>query len=80
MEDQPNTNSFEEVHRKIKAFKDRMSTANKNDLALRASRADQEKKEILDHERTQPKPQRRLPGKLLRGYFLPALLDARDRV
>jgi len=52
VEDQPYTNSFEEVHRKIKAFKDRMSAANKNDLALRASRADQEAKEILDHERT----------------------------
>lgn len=52
MEDQPYTNSFEEVHRKIKAFKDRMSAANQNDLAFRASRADQENKEILDHEQT----------------------------
>jgi hypothetical protein len=52
VENQPNTNLFEEVHRKIKAFKDRMSEANENDLALRARGADQETKEILDHEQT----------------------------
>ncbi len=52
MDDEPYTNSFEDVHRKIKAFKDRMSAANQNDLALRASKADQEAKEIVDNKRT----------------------------
>ena len=49
VEDQPHTNSFEDVYRKIKAFKDRMNAANRNDLALRAGRTDHENKELLDH-------------------------------
>ena len=50
MEDQEYTNPFVNVHRKVKAFKDRVREANKNDAELRESRSVQEAKKILDKE------------------------------
>jgi hypothetical protein len=50
VEDQPQTNSFADVHKKIKAFKDRIAAANNDDRELRESRAMQEAKEILGRE------------------------------
>ena len=50
MEDQEYTNPFVDVHRKVKAFKDRAREANKSDAELRESRSVQEAKEILDKE------------------------------
>ena len=54
MEDQEYTNPFVEVHRKARAFKDRVSEANKNDAELRKGRAIQEANEILNRERDWP--------------------------
>jgi len=48
--DQEYTNPFVDVHRKVKAFKDRVREANQNDAELRESRSLQEAKEILDKE------------------------------
>jgi hypothetical protein len=50
VEDQEYTNPFVDVHRKAKAFKDRIRAANKNDAELRESRSVQEAKEILSKE------------------------------
>ncbi len=50
MEDQPYTNSFADVHKKIKALKDRIAAANKDDRELRESRLVQEATNILDPE------------------------------
>jgi hypothetical protein len=50
VEDQEYTNPFVDVHRKAKAFKDRVRAANKNDAELRESRSVQEAKEILGKE------------------------------
>ena len=51
VENQPQTNSFADVHKKIKAFKDRIREANENDAELRKSRAVQEAKGIIGTER-----------------------------
>ena len=56
MEDQEYRNPFVDVHRKAKAFKDRVREANKNDAELRESRLVQEAKEILDKEPKQVIP------------------------
>lgn len=50
MEDQPRTNTFIDVHNKIKAFKDRLREANKNRTDLGDDRLVQEAKPILDKE------------------------------
>ena len=50
VEDQEYTNPFENVHRKVQAFKDRVREGNKNDAELRQSRLVQESKDILDKE------------------------------
>ena len=50
MADQQYINPFEDVHKKVKAFKDRAREANKNDAELRESRSLQEAKEIIDKE------------------------------
>ncbi len=52
MEDQAYTNRFVDVHEKVKAFKDRMSQANKSDAELREHRLVQETKEMIDIEPT----------------------------
>ena len=46
VEDQPYKNSFADVHKKIKAFKDRIAAANKDDRELRESRAAEESKKL----------------------------------
>jgi hypothetical protein len=48
--DQQYMNPFEDVHKKVKAFKDRAREANKNDVELRESRSVQEAKEIINKE------------------------------
>jgi hypothetical protein len=50
VEDQEYRNPFAEVHRKAKAFKDRVREVNKNDAELRESGSVPEAKEILDKE------------------------------
>ena len=50
VEDQKYTNPFEDVHNKVKAFKDRLREANESDADLRKSRLLQEAKEILGKE------------------------------
>ena len=50
MEDRQYTNPFEDVHAKVKAIKDRVRDAKKNDAELRESRAAREAQEILDGE------------------------------
>ena len=40
MEDQEYTNRFVEVHKKAKAFKDRISEANNNDAEVRKNQSD----------------------------------------
>ena len=45
--DQPYTNRFEDVHKKVKAFKDRALEAKNGDAELRETRLAQEAKEIL---------------------------------
>ncbi len=50
MEDQEYTNPFVDVHKKVKAFKDRAREVNKNDAELRESRSVQEAKQILGKE------------------------------
>lgn len=42
------TNRFVDVHEKVKAFKDRMSQANRSDAELRKHRLVQETNELLD--------------------------------
>jgi hypothetical protein len=51
VENQPYTNPFVDVHRKVKAFKDRAREANKYDAELRESRLVQEAKQFIDKER-----------------------------
>jgi hypothetical protein len=51
MEDQECTNPFVEVHKKAKAFKDRMSEANSNDAEVRKTRAIQEATDVFKKER-----------------------------
>jgi hypothetical protein len=50
VEDREYTNPFIDVHKRVKAFKDRAREANKNDAELRESRSVREAKEILDKE------------------------------
>jgi hypothetical protein len=50
VDDQPYTNSFADVHKKIKAIKDRIAAANKDDRELRESRAVQKATDVLDPE------------------------------
>jgi hypothetical protein len=45
--DQEYTNRFADVHKKVKAFKDRVREINKIDAELRASRSVQEEEEML---------------------------------
>ena len=42
MEDQEYMNAFVEVHKKVKAFKDRLSEANNCDAEVRKARANQD--------------------------------------
>jgi len=51
MEDQEYTNPFVEVHKKAKAFKDRISQANNNDAEVRKARANQDANDVLKNER-----------------------------
>ena len=51
MEDQPNTNSFAEVHKKIKVFKDRIAAANRDDRELRESKEAEESQQLRDFGR-----------------------------
>ena len=55
VEDQQYTNPFVDVHKKVKAFKDRAREANKSDAELRESRSVQEAKEILGKEPNLPR-------------------------
>jgi hypothetical protein len=50
VEDQPHTNTFVDVHNKIRAFKDRLREANKGRADLREDRLVRETKAILDKE------------------------------
>jgi hypothetical protein len=47
VEDQKYINPFEDVHNKVKAFKDRLREANQNDADLRESRLVRNAEEIL---------------------------------
>jgi hypothetical protein len=51
MEDQEYTNPFVEVHQKAKAFKDRISEANKSDAEVRKTRAIQDANDVFKKER-----------------------------
>jgi len=54
VDDQPYTNSFADVHKKIKAIKDRIAAANKDDRKLRESKAVEESqrlRELADKEK-----------------------------
>ena len=51
MEDEAYTNRFVEVHRKTKAFKDRLSEANNNDAEVRKTRVIQDANEVFKKER-----------------------------
>lgn len=51
MKNQEYINPFIDVYNKVKAFKDRVREASKNDAELRKTRAVQEANEILDKER-----------------------------
>ncbi len=55
MNDQEYTNPFEDVHNKVKIFKDRAREASKGDAELRKSRLAQEAKEILDKSPSPPR-------------------------
>jgi hypothetical protein len=46
VKDQGYTNVFEDVHKKIKAFKDRLLEANKSNAELRENRVAQEAREM----------------------------------
>jgi hypothetical protein len=50
VEDQQHTNTFVDVHNKIRAFKDRLRGANKGRAELRDDRLVQEAKPIFDKE------------------------------
>ncbi len=50
VENQEYLNPFEDVHNKVRAFKDRARKANKHDAELRESRSAREAKELLDKE------------------------------
>ena len=52
MADQPHTNVFADVHKKIKIFKDRVAAASRDDAEVRESRLVQEVKGlgILDRK------------------------------
>ena len=50
--DQPHTNSFADVHKKIKVFKDRIAEASRDDAEVRESKLLQEAADILDHDAT----------------------------
>jgi hypothetical protein len=50
VKDQPQTNSFADVHKKIKAFKDRIREVNEKEAELRESILVREAKEVLDRE------------------------------
>ncbi len=47
MKDQQYTNPFVDIHKRVKAFKDRVREANKNDAELRESRLVRDAEEIL---------------------------------
>jgi len=51
VEDQEYTNPFVEVHKKAKAFKDRISEANNNDAEVRKTRAIQDANDVFKKER-----------------------------
>ena len=48
--DQEYVNAFADVHKKVKAAKDRLRETNKNDAELRESRSVREAKEMLSNE------------------------------
>ena len=48
VDDQPYTNSFADVHKKIKAFKDRIAAANRDDRELRESKAVEESQRLRE--------------------------------
>jgi hypothetical protein len=50
VEDQQHTNTFVDVHNKIRAFKDRLREANKGRAEVRDDRLARETKAILDKE------------------------------
>ena len=50
MDDQKYTNPFVDVHRKAKAFKDRVAEASRKDAELRESKVVQEATDIRDKE------------------------------
>jgi hypothetical protein len=51
MEDPEYTNRFVEVHKKAKAFKDRISEASNNDAEIRKTRAIQDATDVFKKER-----------------------------
>lgn len=50
LKDDSYTNRFEDVHKKVKAFKDRAREASNGDAELRENRLAQEAKDLLAHE------------------------------
>jgi hypothetical protein len=48
VEDQPYSNPFVDVHKKIKDFKDRIAAANKDDRELRESKAVEESQRLRE--------------------------------
>lgn len=50
LKDESYTNRFEDVHKKVKAFKDRAREANHDDAALRENRLAQEAEDLLAKE------------------------------
>jgi hypothetical protein len=48
VEDQPYTNSFADVHKKIKVFKDRIAAANRDDRELRESKVAEESQRLRE--------------------------------
>ena len=52
VEDQPHTNSFADVHKKIKVLKERTAEASRDDRQARESKLVQEAADSLDHDAT----------------------------